>query len=109
MDGSADRAVFVLKSKLPKVFGAALLSGVAIIVAAAAVVFVKLQSAVIGSVTSLLFLACFVGTAYEMGSTTFLTQLGRSEDGKVRLEDEEGTSVDVGNLELPSSLEKFIS
>ena len=56
-------------------------------------------------IVSVLFFFCFVGTGYELFSTSVQMQLGRSEDGKVRLEDEEGRPVDVGNLELPSALE----
>lgn len=108
LQGSGDRAVYVLKSKLPKVFGAALLSGVSIVVSAAVAIYLKLNNEAVTTFTSTVLFVCFVATAYEMFSTSVQLQLGRSEDGKVRLEDEDGRGIDVGNLELPSSLHRAI-
>lgn len=107
--GSVDRAVFTLRAKMPKVFGAALGSGVATLFAAASVVFIKIDEYAVAVPTTLIFVGTFFAMAAELYSTSVQMQLGPEEtieDGRVRLPGRGGKYVDLGNIELPSSLER---
>lgn len=107
--GSVDRAVFTLRAKMPKVFGAALGSGFSTLFAAASVVYIKIDEYSVSVPTTLIFILAFLAMSAELYSTSVQMHLGPDEtveDGKVRLPGRGGKYVDLGNIELPSSLER---